>query len=69
MWVTALPSRLEGFPGHTPGKRDPAHDLHPSGSLADTMMPEAFEYGGRAVGLATTFGFAVAVAIVALEHA
>ena len=37
--------------------------------LADTMMPEAFEYGGRAVGLATTFGFAVAVAIVALEHA
>ena len=37
--------------------------------LADTMMPEAFKYGGKAVGLLTTFGFAVAVAIVALEHA
>jgi zinc transporter, ZIP family len=35
--------------------------------LADTMMPEAFEYGGKLVGLFTTFGFAVAVAIVALE--
>jgi ZIP family zinc transporter len=37
--------------------------------LADTMMPEAFERGGRAVGLLTTFGFAVAVAIVAVENA
>lgn len=37
--------------------------------LADTMMPEAFEYGGKMVGLFTTFGFAVSVAIVALEHA
>ena len=37
--------------------------------LADTMMPEAFEYGGRAVGLLTTLGFAIALAIVALEHA
>jgi zinc transporter, ZIP family len=36
--------------------------------LADTMMPEAFKYGGKAVGLLTTFGFAVAVAIVALEN-
>jgi zinc transporter, ZIP family len=35
--------------------------------LADTMMPEAFEYGGPAVGLITTLGFGVAVAIVALE--
>ena len=35
--------------------------------LADTMMPEAFERGGRATGLATTFGFAVAFAITALE--
>ncbi len=31
--------------------------------LADTMMPEAFEHAGRMVGLATTFGFAVAFAI------
>jgi zinc transporter, ZIP family len=37
--------------------------------LADTMMPEAFEYGGKSVGLLTTLGFAVAVAIVALERA
>ena len=32
------------------------------------MMPEAFKYGGKAVGLLTTLGFAVAVAIVALEQ-
>jgi ZIP family zinc transporter len=37
--------------------------------LADTMMPEAFEHGGKRVGLLTTAGFAVAVAIVALENA
>ena len=37
--------------------------------LADTMMPEAFAYGGKTVGLATTSGFALAVAIVALENA
>jgi zinc transporter, ZIP family len=28
--------------------------------LADTMMPEAFEHGGRVVGLVTTIGFGVA---------
>jgi ZIP family zinc transporter len=28
--------------------------------LADTMMPEAFEHGGRLVGIFTTIGFAVA---------
>ena len=28
--------------------------------LADTMMPEAFEHGGRVVGLVTTVGFGVA---------
>ncbi len=28
--------------------------------LAHTMMPEAFEYGGDLVGLATTLGFAAA---------
>lgn len=35
--------------------------------LADTMMPEAFERGGRLVGLFTTLGFAVAFAISALS--
>jgi ZIP family zinc transporter len=35
--------------------------------LADTMMPEAFEYGGKEVGLLTTLGFAVAFALRMLE--
>jgi ZIP family zinc transporter len=34
--------------------------------LADTMMPEAFEHGGRLVGLVTTLGFGVAFALSAL---
>jgi ZIP family zinc transporter len=34
--------------------------------LADTMMPEAFEHGGKLVGVVTTLGFAVAYAIHAL---
>jgi zinc transporter, ZIP family len=35
--------------------------------LAGTMMPEAFEHGGRYVGLSTTAGFGLALAITALE--
>jgi len=35
--------------------------------LADTMMPEAFEHGGKLVGVLTTFGFALAFAISSLE--
>jgi ZIP family zinc transporter len=35
--------------------------------LADTMMPEAFEHGGKVVGLATTFGFGLAFALTAFE--
>lgn len=35
--------------------------------LADTMMPEAFEHGGRLVGIATTFGFGLAFALSALS--
>jgi len=35
--------------------------------LADTMMPEAYRYGGKLVGLATTLGFALAFAISTLE--
>jgi ZIP family zinc transporter len=34
--------------------------------LADTMMPEAFEHGGKLVGVVTTFGFALAFAISSL---
>jgi ZIP family zinc transporter len=35
--------------------------------LADTMMPEAFEHGGKLVGVVTTLGFALAFAISALD--
>ena len=35
--------------------------------LADAMMPEAFERGGKFAGLATTLGFALAFAISELE--
>lgn len=34
--------------------------------LADTMMPEAFEHGGKEVGLATTLGFGLALALTTL---
>ena len=35
--------------------------------LADTMMPEAFQYGGKLVGVFTTLGFATAFAVSAFE--
>jgi ZIP family zinc transporter len=35
--------------------------------LADTMMPEAYEHGGKLVGVFTTLGFATAFAISAFE--
>jgi ZIP family zinc transporter len=35
--------------------------------LADTMMPEAYRYGGRLVGLATTVGFGTAFAVSSME--
>jgi ZIP family zinc transporter len=31
--------------------------------LADSMMPEAFEHGGKVVGLVTVLGFALATAL------
>jgi hypothetical protein len=31
------------------------------------MMPEAYKHGGRLVGLATTFGFALAFALTTLD--
>jgi ZIP family zinc transporter len=31
------------------------------------MMPEAFEHGGKLVGVVTTFGFAVAFLISSLD--
>jgi ZIP family zinc transporter len=35
--------------------------------LADTMMPEAFEFGGKTVGLLTTLGFLMAAIFAVLE--
>jgi zinc transporter, ZIP family len=35
--------------------------------LADAMMPEAFEHGGKIVGLLTTFGFLTAAILSALD--
>ena len=35
--------------------------------LADTMMPEAYEHGGKLVGVMTTLGFAVAFTIQTLD--
>ncbi len=35
--------------------------------LADTMMPEAFEYEGRLVGLLTAAGFALAFGLHSLD--
>jgi zinc transporter, ZIP family len=35
--------------------------------LADTMMPEAFEHGGKLVGLFTTLGFLTSFALTTLE--
>ena len=35
--------------------------------LADTMMPEAFEHGGKLVGIVTTLGFAIAFGIHTLQ--
>jgi ZIP family zinc transporter len=35
--------------------------------LADTMMPEAYEHGGKLVGVVTTVGFTVAFLIGQLD--
>jgi zinc transporter, ZIP family len=35
--------------------------------LADTMMPQAYEHGGKVVGVVTTLGFAVAFAMHTLD--
>jgi hypothetical protein len=35
--------------------------------LDDTMIPEAFSYGGKQVALLTTLGFALAFSITTIE--
>jgi ZIP family zinc transporter len=37
--------------------------------LANTMIPEAYEHGGKLAGVFTVLGFAVSVWIIVLEHA
>ena len=36
--------------------------------LANTMMPESYEHGGKLAGVFTVLGFAVSVMVVILEH-
>lgn len=36
--------------------------------LANSMIPEAYEYGGELAGLLLVLGFAVAACVVVLEH-
>jgi len=36
--------------------------------LANTMIPEAYEHGGKLAGVFTVMGFAVSVWIIVLEH-
>ena len=35
--------------------------------LADAMMPEAFEHGGKLVGIVTVLGFLVAAILASME--
>ena len=37
--------------------------------LANTMMPEAYEHGGKLAGIFTVLGFSVSVMVVLLERA
>jgi ZIP family zinc transporter len=37
--------------------------------LANTMMPEAYEHGGKLAGVFTVLGFAVCAWVIVLEHA
>jgi len=36
--------------------------------LANSMIPEAYEHGGKLAGIFTVMGFFVSVAVVMLEH-
>ncbi len=37
--------------------------------LANTMMPEAYEHGGKLAGVFTVLGFAISVWVIVLEQA
>lgn len=36
--------------------------------LSNTMIPEAYEYGGKFAGICTVLGFAISVVVIVLEH-
>ena len=36
--------------------------------LANSMIPEAYEHGGKFAGVATVFGFFLSVAMVIMEN-
>ena len=73
MWVAiALISGLASLAGYALGQDSPPDTVavvlaFAAGAiltmLAETMMPEAFEHGGKWVGVVTTLGFAVAFTI------
>ena len=77
MWIAiALVSGLASLAGYGLFQHSPPHtvafvDAFAAGAiltmLAETMMPEAYEHGGKWVGIATTLGFAVAFAIHTLD--
>lgn len=77
MWVgLVLASMLAAAVGYSFGIRVPAADGRVVQSfaagamltmLADTMMPEAFEHGGKIVGLLTALGFLTAAVFAILE--
>lgn len=77
MWIAlVIASAVAGAVGYALARSVPSVDGHLVQSfaagamltmLADTMMPEAFEYGGKAVGLLTTLGFLMAAILSASE--
>ena len=77
MWIAiALVSGLASLAGyalfqHSPPSTVAFVDAFAAGAiltmLSQTMMPEAFEHGGKVVGVVTTLGFAVAFAIHTLD--
>jgi ZIP family zinc transporter len=36
--------------------------------LANSMIPEAYEHGGKLAGVFTVLGFAVSVLVIVFEH-
>jgi hypothetical protein len=54
-------------PSSVPWGRRPVPPRAVLTMLADTMMPEAFEHGGKLTGVITTLGFAVAFTIHTLD--